>query len=389
MSQAPQRLVRPPFLRRFEGAERHATWLELFFDLCFVAAIAALASELHSDPTAAGVGRFVGLFIPVWWAWMGFTWYASAFDNDDTPTRLAFLAAMLGVIALAANVGSAWNGATEGFALAYGVMFLLLSALFLRARHHAGAARAFAARYALGYGLGGALWILSASLPAPQRYWLWVLAQLILMTTPVLAVVAYDRPAYDEAHIPERYGLFTIIVLGESIVVIAVGFGDAGAGASAVGVAAAGFVIAASIWWVYFDFVRSQALSRDRLSASFVWGYGHLLVFAGIAAASVGVELAVEAAAHEEALDEFVRVAIGGGLAAYLLAIAAIQAISLRRWDVILTARTTAIVVVVVTCVTQTSPPITVVVLAVTMAMEACFEVAQARLLKTEDHRGP
>jgi low temperature requirement protein LtrA len=72
--------------------ERHATWLELFFDLCFVAAVAALATDLHHDPTAAGGARFAGLFVPVWWAWMGFTWYATAFDTDDVPFRLAMRA---------------------------------------------------------------------------------------------------------------------------------------------------------------------------------------------------------------------------------------------------------------------------------------------------------
>jgi hypothetical protein len=85
---------RPPHLRAFGVGERHATWLELFFDLCFVAAVAAPAADLHHDPTPAGVVRVAGLFVPVWWAWMGFTWYATAFDTDDVLFRLALLAVL-------------------------------------------------------------------------------------------------------------------------------------------------------------------------------------------------------------------------------------------------------------------------------------------------------
>jgi len=91
---SPARRRRGPRLRTLaaEAAqERHATWLELFFDLCFVAAVAALAADLHHDPTWGGIARFCGLFVPVWWAWMGYTWYASAFDNDDPDTSVAVL----------------------------------------------------------------------------------------------------------------------------------------------------------------------------------------------------------------------------------------------------------------------------------------------------------
>ena len=70
-------------MRLVDREERSATWLELFFDLCFVAAIAALGVDLHSDQTWEGYLRFAGLFVPIWWGWMGITWYATAFDTDD------------------------------------------------------------------------------------------------------------------------------------------------------------------------------------------------------------------------------------------------------------------------------------------------------------------
>jgi low temperature requirement protein LtrA len=87
-SALPLRHLRPVRLRAADE-DRHPTWLELFFDLCFVAAVAALASGLHHHPDARGVLTFAGLFVPVWWAWMGYTWYASAFDNDDVVFRVS------------------------------------------------------------------------------------------------------------------------------------------------------------------------------------------------------------------------------------------------------------------------------------------------------------
>jgi low temperature requirement protein LtrA len=110
----PQRFVRPQVLRNLtneqRAEERTSTWLELFFDLCFVVAVAALARGLHDQPNLGGMLRFLGLFVPVWWSWMIFTWYATAFDNDDVPYRVTLFVAMLSILGLAASVGgSAWS----------------------------------------------------------------------------------------------------------------------------------------------------------------------------------------------------------------------------------------------------------------------------------------
>jgi low temperature requirement protein LtrA len=87
--------------------ERRASWLELFFDLVLVAGVAAVAQQLHEDHSLAGLAVFAGLFVPVWWAWWGFTWYSAAFNDDDTVNRVGLLAGMGGVAALAAGVDGA------------------------------------------------------------------------------------------------------------------------------------------------------------------------------------------------------------------------------------------------------------------------------------------
>ena len=321
-----------PVLLRDAGEERHPSWLELFFDLCFVAAVAALAAGLHHHPDAKGVLVFAGLFVPVWWAWMGYTWYASAFDNDDTVFRIAWLAAMLLVIALASQVPAVSEGHGKGFALAYGLLQTLIALLFLRARRHETAAKAFATRYAAGDALGAVIWLASAAAPAPWQYVLWGAGMAVLMATPPLAVMAYHGKAFNAAHIAERYGLFTLIVLGESVVAVAAALGGE-AGLRGGLTAALGFGVAACLWWVYFGSVRWSSLTRDSLLRSFTWGYGHLFVFAGIAATAVGVHLAADAASGHEGMTAVARWILAGGLDAVLLALVAIHFVTVLRWD--------------------------------------------------------
>jgi low temperature requirement protein LtrA len=174
--------------------------------------------------------------------------------------------------------------------------------------------------------MGGLIMLSSLLVAPPGRYWVWAVAVLVLMGTPVVAVRAYEGQPFDSRHIPERYGLFTIIVLGESVIAVAASLGDVALDGGAIASALLGFAIAAAIWWGYFETVSSTSLSRERVGASFLWGYGHLLGFAGIAATAIGVELAVEAgAAGDHGLSLAARLMLGGGVAAFLVSLVAVH----------------------------------------------------------------
>ena len=161
-------LLRPPQLRTLdEDGERHASWLELFFDVVFVVAIAQLAEELAADHSLRGFAVFGALFLPVFIAWQGFTIYADRFDTDDVVFRLAIFAAMLAIAALAVQVPDVAHGDSTGFVVAYAVLRSLMVALYLRSYRHVPAARPLIARYAAGYSLGIAIWLLSLASPAP------------------------------------------------------------------------------------------------------------------------------------------------------------------------------------------------------------------------------
>lgn len=304
------RFVRPQVMRNLtneqRAEERTSTWLELFFDLCFVVAVAALARGLHDEPNLEGIVRFLGLFVPVWWSWMNFTWYATAFDNDDVPYRVTLLVAMLSILGLAASVGRIGvdPAAAVSFVVAYSLMLLLIVGLFLRARRHVPAAmRPFVAFHAGGNALGAAIWLSPLLVPSPLRYVVWALGFSVELLSPILAVRTLDDPrvGFHPRHIAERYGLFTLIVLGESVLAVASGTAGTDWAPAAVLTAILGFVAAACIWWLYFDHVGSSGIELGPRPALY-WGYDHFAVYSGIAAFGVGVQLAIEAAAPQAAL---------------------------------------------------------------------------------------
>jgi low temperature requirement protein LtrA len=316
---------RGPWLRYREETSggRRASWLELLFDLVFVVAVAELAGRLHDDPTGSGALAFAGLAVPVVWAWMNVTFYADQFDTDDVPFRLAVFAAMLAVLVLAGGLDSAGTG----FVLGYIALKVLMVALYARAgvAEDDPETRVFCLACVVAYASSLVLWAASLAFDAPVRQVLWALGLAIEIGTPALGPSVFARMRVHLHHIPERFGLFTIIVIGETVVVSALGV-DEWRTASAL-VAGAGLALVCGVWWLYFD--RQEEIHlRPTIRPNLVFIYGHIPLLAALNAAAVGVEFGVEHAGSEPlALAE--RLILGGGVGATLLALTAVQAATL------------------------------------------------------------
>jgi low temperature requirement protein LtrA len=295
------RFLDPPRLRTLEEGfeERHATWLELFFDLVFVVAVAELGQNLTHDPTLGGFLRYIGLFIPIIWAWSGFTFYANRFDTDDLAYRLLILLAMFAVAVLATNTPNAIEEGGRAFALSYVLVRLVLLALYARAIRFVPRARPLAVLYFRAFSFGTLLWLVSVLVPPPGRYWLWAVALVVEMTVPFFAWGRLPGAAVDPRHLPERFGLFTIIVLGESVLSVVLGVADTTWEIESGLAAAGGFLVAAALWWIYFDFLDESVVRRGRIEG-LVFTYAHFPVLIGIATVGVGVKLEILAAAGEE-----------------------------------------------------------------------------------------
>ncbi len=287
--------LQPPQLRVGEDGEehRHATWLELFYDLVFVVAIAQLAHNLSGDVSPSGFFGFVVLFIPVWWTWIGTTFYANRFDSDDIGHRLLVGLQMLAIAAMAINVHHGLGESSSGFALSYAAGRAVLVVEYLRAAKSISAARPLATRYAQGFSLAATLWLISAFIPIPWRFGFWALGLMADFATPLTATkLAVGLPPH-AGHLPERFGLFTIIVLGEAVIAVVEGVAEQKWDISSAIAAVFGLGIAFSLWWIYFDNVGGAPVRNarnGRVSLINTWLYTHLPLVIGIAATGVGVE---------------------------------------------------------------------------------------------------
>ena len=311
----------PPRLRTTDQTEeRHATWLELFFDLVFVVAITELSRELVFDHSAGGFLRFAALFVPVYVAWQGYTFYATRFDTDDLAQRLVYFGAMLAIAAMAVQIDDVAHGRhTAGFAVAYVLLRSLMLALYARAWRAVPEARPLVRLYGTGYTIGVAIWLVSLAFDTPYRYVVWVVAQLLELSLPPLSTRIHRRVPTSGSHVPERWALFTLIVLGESVVAVAIETADANWRFASAAAAVLGFTAVACVWWLYFD-RQANVVLRGTAPAVVIYSYAHLPLLMGLAATSAGLRLLIERAG-EDRLGAGAAAALLGGVVLYLLSL--------------------------------------------------------------------
>ncbi|MFE0422934.1 low temperature requirement protein A [Streptomyces sp. NPDC058953] len=297
--------------RRTDEAYRAATPLELFFDLCFVVAVAQAGLQLvhaivEGDPGQGLVG-YAFVFFGVWWAWMNFTWFASAYDCDDVPYRVATLVQIAGVLVYAAGVPRAFGENDWGIAVGgYLIMRLALTTQWLRAAAaETGPARRTAVLYAIGIALCQLAWVVLLFAPDDIKRWLFLVVIAAELAVPPLAERRHRTPWHPH-HIAERYGLFTLIVLGEtmaaSTVAVQSALDEHQAVAELLPLAAGGLLIVFSAWWIYFAVPEHERLTSNRRALP--WGYGHVLVFGSAAAIGAGMEVAVEHAVGQAHISD-------------------------------------------------------------------------------------
>ncbi|XVQ14209.1 low temperature requirement protein A [Spirillospora sp. CA-255316] len=298
--------------RPIDEPHRTASQLELLFDLTFVVAVAAVTARLAHDiadgHAMAGLVPFLQVFFAIWWAWMNFTWFASSYDTDDVAYRLLTMVQMAGVLVLAAGVpAAASEGDYRAVALGYLLMRVGLVAQWLRAGVEDQERRRTASRYAAGITLaqmGWLLWLLLVETGVlPSSAHVPVFAGLVVLELAVPLWAERTKPTtWHPHHIAERYGLFTIILLGESVLAASRGVEGALDKAEISGpfviVSGSGLVLLFALWWLYFLAPAGEGLS-DRRHRSYLWGYGHYGIFAALTAVGAGLEVAVEQTGHD------------------------------------------------------------------------------------------
>jgi low temperature requirement protein LtrA len=320
---------------------RVSTPLELLTDLCFVVAVAQASAGLHhaiaGDHISHGLIGFGIAFFAIWWTWLNFSWFASAYDNDDVVYRLLTILQIIGVLVLAAGVPGFFSGDFLLPVTGYVIMRIALVIQWLRASRGDTRTRRTCHRYALGLVVVQLLWVGLLAVPHAYQLFLFPLLALLDLGVPVWAERTGETPWHPE-HIAERYALFFIIVLGESILAVSLAiqaaWTDLAHAFGALVVLVGGVLIVFGMWWLYFARDASVVLERARSEGTkfeYVWGFGHYFIFASGAAVGAGLALRAEYWTHPEEIPRLASAAAVTVPIAVLMA--ALYLIQLRQHD--------------------------------------------------------
>ena len=359
--------------------ERHraATPLELLYDLTFVVAFGVASEQfahlLAEGHFAAGLAAFVLAIFAICWAWINFSWFASAYDTDDWAFRLATMVQMVGVIILALGLPQVFHSIDQGSPVdnsvtvaGYVVMRVAMLFLWLRAARQDPPRRRACQTYAVTIGVAQLGWVLLLVVADSTvgEFFAWgALLLVIELAGPVVAERRKGGTPWHAHHIAERYGLLTIITLGEGVIGTVASLGavveSQGWTLDAALVAVAGTGLTFGLWWMYFTVPSAEVLHvhRERL---FPWGYGHMLIFGSIAATGAGLHVAAYYIGHEAHIGAAATVlTVAVPLAVYVLTLFALYTFLVRAVDpfhIALLAGTAALLVLPVVLATVGAP---------------------------------
>ena len=272
--------------------ERSATWLELFFDLIFVINVAGLTHHLVAHPGLHALGQVAVLYVPLFLLWAGHTTYATRFDDGSTLQTILTLLLMFMLAGSAVFVQSGMDPHAPTFARAQAGARLVLVLLYLEAFVRVPAARRFSGLLLAAFALSALAWGAHGLVPDTWRTWLYVAAVALELLVPLLAASGFGRWPAHPSHLPERLGLFTIIVLGEAVLGIVVGAVHLAGSAPARLAVTMGFALPVGIWWFYFRLLDRAEL-RPRVGGGQLLTYLHLPMTFAVVVMAAAVEVSL------------------------------------------------------------------------------------------------
>jgi low temperature requirement protein LtrA len=305
--------------------ERHTSPVELLWDLVFVFAVTQVTTLLSRDLSWPGFGRGMLVLALVWWAWSAYVWAANAEQEESRVLRGVLLLGMVLIFIAGLSLPNAFDNRATLFACSYAGVRLLHLALYAHASRRGNASWSAIAGFATTVVIGMALLIAGSFLTGAARIVFWTVAVAIDYAGPAWLTRERLRGLQQVAvaHFAERYSLFVIICLGESIVAIGLSANEQATDADLIAAVALGLVATIGLWWTYFDHFASTAEARLRdhddpvLAAADGYSYLHLVIVAGIIVFAVGMKVTI----HDlgEPLSDPARLALCGGIALYLL----------------------------------------------------------------------
>ncbi|MBU0799507.1 MAG: low temperature requirement protein A, partial [Alphaproteobacteria bacterium] len=277
-------------------AIRKATWLELFFDLIFVVAVMRTAHVLQhahgGHITGDSYLKFVLIMIPLWWTWVGATMFANRFSCEDTGQRLMSLAQMFAILVMGVHISADFDTYYQGFLFSYLAVRLLTVLMYLRAARGYPETRHVSGFLALVFGLGALFSLSSLMFEGVARYAVLYGGIAFEMLVPLLARKRLRSVPVHAHHLPERFGLLAIIVLGESMMTLTGNVNVLALSPVTMAMVLCGFILVCGLWWLYFDNI-DRRINGHELGHGHGIIYSHLLLYIGLGGVAAMIRFAV------------------------------------------------------------------------------------------------
>jgi low temperature requirement protein LtrA len=310
--------------------EEGSTWLQLFFDLVYVAILVELGNRLSHDLTLEGIVSFIIIFVPIWWSWLEFVDYGRRYPVDDIGQRILTVLYMAFMLLLAFEIHKLTGSTATTFIVTYGISKFVLAVMYGRAWIYYPTYRESTRNRAVAFTVVGILWI-ALGLLAPTNLWLWALVVILGALLPLLIQFFHGfsssselaRPPIKHHFTLHRFGELTIIVLGEFFIKLVISASGRELTAVNYFIGAGLLGISVCLWWMYFDHLEHVSLAKTGTRIWF-WTYSHWPFLAAITAYGVVGNL-IFAGTPRLPLDDTERLLFTGALATAVLAFGIIE----------------------------------------------------------------
>jgi len=310
--------------------DRTIGWLELFYDLVYVATLIQIGNFLSDNLTLLGFGQFLVMMFVVWWSWGGETLYQNRYVTDDIWHRLLVFIQIGGVATMGLSVSGAFGDLYVQFTLGYVLVRVMTILMYVRTYFSHPESRAYATRYMVGFAGGIGIWLAALVLPAEFHWVAWLVAiafEALWWARPASTETEVEDWGPDVHHMLERFGIFTIIVLGEAFVKVLDDAQGTALGIEQILFGVTALVVLYALWWLYFSDTADRLFdisSNLKLSS---WSYAHLFLATSLVAFGVAAKkLFAETINYSDKVvtDEY-RLLLTAAVAIFLLALAMIN----------------------------------------------------------------
>lgn len=315
-----------------DETERHTTWLEIFFDLIFAVIVIQLSKTLLTHLDLLGILKYSALLMPIIWTWASYTVFAARFDNNDGIHWLMTFVVMFAGAIMAIQIPFALDKGADGFAIGFLIAQISILLLYAKAAYDRSTPKKLTGLYLIGFTLGGVFWVTSLFFSPPTKFILWIFGMTIYLLVPWIGrKQILSKASLDTVYIPERFGAFTVIILGQMVAAVVFGLGSTNWQISSAIMSMLAFVLAVLIWVQYYTFTRIVEY-KCTLGSGQPYIYSHIPLLVSLMLIGVCTEDLIKSARQ---IHENVNILFCFSIILYLISFYLLHYFTVRKFQTI------------------------------------------------------